>query len=830
MSASQRTPERSQQHAAEPEQTLAEYRRRQLELAEVIRGGMNLASDRRTDHRIDHRAESGRDLLTRLADDRFQLAVMGQFSRGKSTLMNAILGQPYLPTGAVPMTAVITRVQYGSRPRATVRRRGGHGVPIETPLGELVKFVAESSTEREERQVISADVRVPAEILRLGFRFVDTPGIGSAVAANTAATRRFLSEADAVMFVTAFDSPLSEAEVRFLTEARRHVEKLFYVINKLDLVSAGEAGEVVDFVRRRLSQGADTSAVRVFATSARDALQAKLHGTDHDLTASGLPELEQALIAFMTADKARTFLLGVSSRAERLLERLRLDLELGRAASSAPPARAGETEAVFNQRVEDLVESEQRAADRLAARVESELPTLLAARADRWMQELRRVVLAELEAWWPEPKDAATISGSAQEAAAYLNDRARRRFSGWLDERAGETLSLLIELAAAELDALYSMRESVDGLGAASFGVRLDDSGAATWSPAELPQLAVRQVTLEIESPRSRRVGARSRDLDRRNRMLDAIDAALVAYGEAVRSELVRAARQWSQLVASAVQDETRRRAERLAANARNPGTPAQFATLERLERDLTAFRARTADWEPSTSAAPSARPEPRPPAPAQPATRCAICQQVAEVPFDFMTRAQWALARQPESRAEHIEAGGFCPLHTWEYAEIASELGMALAYGPVAQAAADLLDHGNADGLPSAISKLLPGPARCPACAELTRAEHAAVHELVSGMPTRLDGANAPSLCVPHLAQVLETGLEPETARWLSRRLATTLSRAAEDLRTYALKRDAMRAYLLDDEENAAARVVISNLAGSRAVVRPWRHTGEIG
>ena len=227
---------------------MVEYRRRQLELAELIRSGMNLASERHADHRT----ESGRELLARLADDRFQLAVMGQFSRGKSTLMNAILGRPYLPTGVLPMTSVITHVDYGSRARATVRRAGNR-VPVDTPLEELGRFVSRSSIEREEQQVVSADVRVPAEILRLGFSFIDTPGIGSADAGNTAATKRFLSEADAVIFVTAFDSPLSEAEVQFLTEARRHVDKLFYIVNKVDLVPAEEAGEVVDFVRERLS-------------------------------------------------------------------------------------------------------------------------------------------------------------------------------------------------------------------------------------------------------------------------------------------------------------------------------------------------------------------------------------------------------------------------------------------------------------------------------------------------------------------------------------------------------------------------------------------------
>jgi hypothetical protein len=829
MSASPRRFERNQHHrvgTVEPEQTLAEYRRRQLELAELIRGGMNLASERRADQRV----ESARNLLARLAEDRFQLAVMGQFSR-ESTLMNAILGRPYLPTGAVPMTSVITRVDYGSRPRATVRR-GGHRIPIDTPLEELGRFVAESSSEREEQQVVSADVRVPAEILRLGFSFVDTPGIGSAVAGNTTATRRFLSEADAVMFVTAFDSPLSEAELQFLTEARKHVDKVFYIVNKLDLVSAKEAREVIDFVRDRLADGTEGSDMEVFAISARDALRAKLCATDDGLTQSGLPDLEHRLVAFLTTDKARTFLLGVSALAGRLFSSLRLDLEIGRAVSVPPSAQANQHEAGFSQRFEELIASEQRVADRLVERVELKLPGLLAARAETWMDELRRILVAELDAHLPTPDGATMTSDSALEAIARLNERNGRRLDEWLSRRLGETQSLLVRVAAAELDELYSMRESVDALAAAVFGVPLRDStSAATWSPADLPQLATRQVTLHIEAPRSRRVGARSRrDVDRRSRLLEAVEAALVIYSQAVRAELVRASRQWCEDVASAIRHESRRSAERLAANARRPGTEKQFASLDGLECDLTAFRTQIADWKPPRSSVSSAPPELGPPARMEAAPRCAICQRLAEVPFRFMTRAQWALARQPERRSAHVQVGGFCPLHTWQYAEIASELGIALAYAPVAQCAAELIAHENGDGLPAAISKLMPGPERCPACVELTRAEHAAVDQLVTNLPTRLADTPAPSLCVPHLAAVLEADPGEEATRWLSERLADTLIRAAEDLRTYALKREALRTHLLNDDEHVASAVVVSHLAGSRGLVRPWRRNDEIG
>ncbi len=98
---------------------LPTYRDSRLELGDMIRAALHLARGA-GDEEAEKRA---RELLARLAADRFQLAVVGQFSRGKTTLMNALLGGAYLPMGALPMTSVITTVRYGSQPPAMVRRR-----------------------------------------------------------------------------------------------------------------------------------------------------------------------------------------------------------------------------------------------------------------------------------------------------------------------------------------------------------------------------------------------------------------------------------------------------------------------------------------------------------------------------------------------------------------------------------------------------------------------------------------------------------------------------------------------------------------------------------
>ncbi|MGH3207078.1 MAG: dynamin family protein [Trebonia sp.] len=305
---------------------LRSYRNHRLELGDMLRAALHLAhaGGNADDESL------ARDLLARLAADRFRLAVMDQFSRGKSTLMNALLGGAYLPMGALPMTSVITTVRYGTRPRAMIRRRHA-ALPVEVPLAQVADYVAASSVRRAEMRVATIEVEVPAEILRLGFEFIDTPGVGSALTAGTAATRRFLPQADAVVFVTGFDSPLTEAEAGLLASASEHAGRLFLVLNKRDLVSNRDAGQVRDFVRCRL-RDLEVTGPRVHGLSALEALEGVVGDDQARLSASGVPGLRADLERFLTNDKTRLILDNVASRAARLVAAQRRELLLGRLA------------------------------------------------------------------------------------------------------------------------------------------------------------------------------------------------------------------------------------------------------------------------------------------------------------------------------------------------------------------------------------------------------------------------------------------------------------------------------------------------------------------
>jgi GTP-binding protein EngB required for normal cell division len=271
------------------------------------------------EQRGDTQGASGcHDLMVRLAEDRFTLAVVGQFKRGKSTLMNAIIGRDLLPTGVLPLTSAITVLKYGPAEKLVIRHEG-RGLPLEEPASRLADYVTEKGNPGNRKHVKTACLEVPVPFLRRGLEFVDTPGVGSAIEANTATTYGFLPQCDAVVFVTSVDTPVTEAEVALLAGIRQQVRRIFYVVNKTDLLGQTELDEVLRFIADALGREDAAGPVRLFPVSSRLALQAKLTSDPLGYAASGLKALEEALAEFLVQDKATTFLVSVIDRALHLL-------------------------------------------------------------------------------------------------------------------------------------------------------------------------------------------------------------------------------------------------------------------------------------------------------------------------------------------------------------------------------------------------------------------------------------------------------------------------------------------------------------------------------
>jgi GTP-binding protein EngB required for normal cell division len=190
----------------------------------------------------------------------------------------------------------------------------------EFPISSLHAYVTEEGNPGNRRQIKAVYVEVSSPFLRRGLEFVDTPGIGSAIEANTETTYRFLPQCDAVLFVTSIDSPLTGAEILFLRDLRRYVRKVFFVVNKSDLLEEAERSQVLEFVRNSLRREMATNEIRMFPVSARAGLAAKLTNNQQGIDAAGISDLEAELAAFLAAERATTLLVAIVDQAARLID------------------------------------------------------------------------------------------------------------------------------------------------------------------------------------------------------------------------------------------------------------------------------------------------------------------------------------------------------------------------------------------------------------------------------------------------------------------------------------------------------------------------------
>jgi GTP-binding protein EngB required for normal cell division len=180
------------------------------------------------------------------------VAVLGQFKSGKSSLLNAVLAEPLFPVGAVPVTAVVTRAAAG--PERLVRVSYLDGSVEEVAPARLAEFVTEAGNPGNRRQVAVVDVFTPALRDLPGLRLVDTPGLGSVHAHNTQATRAWMPNVAVALVTVSAERPLSDEDRRLVAEARQTAPRVVVLLTKVDLLTEAEQAEVTPFLDRALHE------------------------------------------------------------------------------------------------------------------------------------------------------------------------------------------------------------------------------------------------------------------------------------------------------------------------------------------------------------------------------------------------------------------------------------------------------------------------------------------------------------------------------------------------------------------------------------------------
>ena len=200
----------------------------------------------------DRVAGEARELAARVSEGRFYVACVGQFKRGKSTLINALIGEPVLPVGFIPVTAVPTVIRYGEQLKARLKDRdfAWHEIPV----SDVKQYVSEENNPENAKGITGVEVFVPSPLLLTGMCLVDTPGLGSVFSGNTAATQDFIPHIDAALVVVGADPPLAGEELTTVEAVARNVQDLIVVLNKADRTTDEEKRAAADFTRKLLEK------------------------------------------------------------------------------------------------------------------------------------------------------------------------------------------------------------------------------------------------------------------------------------------------------------------------------------------------------------------------------------------------------------------------------------------------------------------------------------------------------------------------------------------------------------------------------------------------
>jgi GTP-binding protein EngB required for normal cell division len=194
------------------------------------------------------------------------VAVLGRFKAGKSSFLNHLVGRPLLPVGVIPITAIVTEIQWGPHERAVIEFADGRKEDV--ALDRIGEFISESLNPENAKRVARVRVELPTMERYRGIRFVDTPGLESVLEHNTDASLEWLPNVGMALVAVGVDPPLSQHDIELIRNLGRYTPNISLLLTKVDVLDENERVQVVEFVRKQLARYWN-DAVPVFPYSVR---------------------------------------------------------------------------------------------------------------------------------------------------------------------------------------------------------------------------------------------------------------------------------------------------------------------------------------------------------------------------------------------------------------------------------------------------------------------------------------------------------------------------------------------------------------------------------
>ncbi len=387
----------------------------------------------------------------RLGEGRFHVVCVGQVKRGKSTLLNALVGDEILPTGVVPVTSIVTVLRHGDRLAARVRRGAGPWEACDPHA--LAAYVTEEQNPGNAKAVESVEIFTPSDLLESGMCLVDTPGLGSIAEASVAATRAFVPHVDAALVVLGADPPISAEELGLIRELAAVTSTVLLVLNKADRMPGHERAAAVRYTERVLAQGLGRPPGEILQVSARERLTGRGTAGDWNALVARLRSLAASGTDLVRAAEGR----ARGALAARLLR----ELDEREDALRRPLAESEARIASLRRAVAEAGASLDDLGHRLAA-AQARLSARFAEARDRFFAGALPQALDELAA----AIDALGADAGARARATDLaRDVARRWLDRWRQEQEPRVAALYREGTARFVEMVDEARAALAAVG-----------------------------------------------------------------------------------------------------------------------------------------------------------------------------------------------------------------------------------------------------------------------------------------------------------------------------------------------------------------------------
>ena len=267
--------------------------------------------------------ETIQGFIDRINKDQFVITIVGEFSRGKSTILNAILGADIIPTAVAPTTATLNIIHYSDTPFLKVHFRDGSKEDLEFNKSAFKEFTG--LVDFDPSTIKYMEMGYPVDYLKDGTVLVDTPGVNDIDEQRMDITYGYMPVSDATVFIFNASTPFRRSEQEFLSDhvLTNNIPKLFFVVNRIDEVDPEDLDEVTDDLQNKLKAILKVDEVELHPISARSAFRAGLANDAAMLAKSGFTEFEESLKEFILGgEKSRTKLEGLQTDLHGISELL----------------------------------------------------------------------------------------------------------------------------------------------------------------------------------------------------------------------------------------------------------------------------------------------------------------------------------------------------------------------------------------------------------------------------------------------------------------------------------------------------------------------------